>query len=158
MSTLKALKHAQQNAVRQQAVLDELDALVKSIDRSEKMIRELKAEVASVNIQHQSRATTREDIAYLEDLLRCAKTKLVWEKQMTALQRRIPVILGEVSALMNDSVNAPGNAVREAMTHSLQAVQAAMQRLEHAKIDDQKESGPAGENPQLGREIERGAD
>ena len=80
MSTLKALKQAQHNAVRQQAVLNELEALVKSIDRSEKMIRELKAEVAAVNVQHQSRATTRDDIAYLEDLLRCAKTKLVWEK------------------------------------------------------------------------------
>ena len=66
MSTLKALKQAQHNAVRQQAVLNELEALVKSIDRSEKMIRGLKAEVAAVNIQHQSRATTRDDIAYLK--------------------------------------------------------------------------------------------
>ena len=76
---------------------------------------------------------------------------------MTALQRRIPLILAEVSGLMKDSQNAPGDSVREAMTHSLQAVQAAMQRLELAKVDDQNESGPAGKTPRLGREIVDGA-
>ena len=135
MSSLKALKLAQKSAIRQREVLGELEALVKSIDRGEKMITDLKAELEAVNLQHQNRTSTREDIAYLEDLLRCAKKKLVWEKQMGTLKTRTPEVLAQVSAIMNDALNPPGDETRLAFMELLQAVQGAMQRLEQAKVE-----------------------
>jgi predicted RND superfamily exporter protein len=135
MSTIKAIKLAQKSAIRQREVLAELESLVKSIDRGEKMITDLKGELDAVNEQHRDRKSTREDIAYLEDLLRCAKKKLVWEKQMSTLKTRTPEVLAQVSAVMNDAQNPPADATRVAFMELLQAVQSAMQRLEQAKVE-----------------------
>jgi hypothetical protein len=136
MFSRKTLKLAQKSVARQQEVIAGLEALVKSIDRGEQMATALKTEMEAVMARHEHRTSTREDIAYLEDLLRCAKKKLVWEKQMTALQKRTPAILAEVTQLMNDSANPPLEEARLRIMHSLQAVQGAMERLETAKITD----------------------
>ncbi|RYD62038.1 MAG: hypothetical protein EOP84_35005 [Verrucomicrobiaceae bacterium] len=125
---------AQKSALLQREVLEELDSLVKSIDRSEKMITELKAEMEEVNAKHQERKTTRDDIAYLEDLLACAKKKLAWEKLLESLQKRTPILLQKVSQVINDPQNPPADQVRGSILQSLQGVQAAMERLEQAKI------------------------
>jgi hypothetical protein len=125
---------AQKSALLQREVLEELESLVKSIDRSEKMITELKSEMEEVNAKHRERKTTRDDIAYLEDLLTCAKKKLAWEKLLESLQKRTPAVLQKVSQVINDPQNPPAEQIRAGILQSLQGVQAAMERLEQAKI------------------------
>lgn len=134
MASSKALKLAHKSALLQRDLLVELGSLVKSIERGEKMISELKEELEAVNLTHQNRRTTREDIAYLEDLLRCAKKKLAWEKQMEALSRRTPSVLAQVTGVMNDTRNPPAEETRSHVLASLQKVQDAMERLEKAKV------------------------
>jgi hypothetical protein len=131
----KAYKLLQKSIAQQREILAELDTLVKSIDRGEKMIMELKAEVEEVNHKHQDRKTTRDDVAYLEDLLRCAKKKLAWEKHMEGLGKRTPAVLVKVSAAMNDTAYPPSDEIRAQLVQSLQTVEASMKRLELAKVD-----------------------
>ncbi|HTD87514.1 MAG TPA: hypothetical protein VK850_13125, partial [Candidatus Binatia bacterium] len=90
MSSLKQLKAEQKNAGHQLEVVRELETLVKDIERAENTITTLRTELEEVNDQHKDRKSTREDIAYLTDLLRCANKKLAWEKQIGSLQKRTP--------------------------------------------------------------------
>ena len=48
-----------------------------------------------MNLKHKSQSTTRENIEYLEDLLKCAKKKLAWEKQMENVAKRTPIVLAQ---------------------------------------------------------------
>src|SRR6187200_3386956 len=128
MSSLKQLKMAQKVAVQQQQVVGELDGLVKDIDRCEKTIVELNTELQAVNVKHQGRKSTRDDIAYLSDLLRCANRKLAWEKQVASLQKRTPGILERMANLMNDPTAPADEQTRGAILRGLQQVQAAMER------------------------------
>jgi hypothetical protein len=134
VSTLKDFKLAEKRAAEQREVVSELNVLVKDIERCEKTITDLKAELLAVNEKHKERNSTREDIAYLEDLLKCAKKKLAWEKQMESLQKRTPDILKRMSAMIEDPQFPPEAEVRAAMLQSLQAVQAAMERLDQVKV------------------------
>ena len=135
MSSLKQLKAEQKIAGQQLEVIRELETLVKDIERAENTITTLKAELEEVNVKHQGRKTTRDDIAYLTDLLRCANKKLAWEKQIASLQKRTPVIMEHMTKLINDP-SAPGdNSARTAMLACLQKVQAAMERLQGVKVD-----------------------
>ena len=93
MSSLKQLRTEQKLAGQQLEVLHELETLVKDIERAENTITTLKAELEEVNVKHQGRTTTRDDIAYLTDLVRCANKKLAWEKQIASLQKRTPDIM-----------------------------------------------------------------
>src|SRR4051812_4078578 len=133
MSSLKQIKQAQKVAVQQQQLIGELDTLVKDIERSEKTIVDLKSDLEIVNTKHQNRNSTREDIAYLTDLLKCANRKLAWEKQMASLQKRTPELLDSMTKLVND----PGSPLEEqtssAIITALQRVQSAMQRLQNVK-------------------------
>jgi len=135
MSSLKQFKLAEKNAARQQQVIAELDALVKDIERCEKTILDLKGELEAVNRKHQARKTTREDIAYLEDLLKCAHKKLTWEKHIASLKKRTPDVLQRMAALINDPQTPPNEEIRAGMLRALQRVQAAMERLENVKVD-----------------------
>jgi hypothetical protein len=135
MSSVKQIKAEQKIAGQQLEVIRELETLVKDIERAENTISTLKAELEQVNVKHGGRTTTREDIAYLTDLLRCANKKLAWEKQIASLQKRTPDIMERMAKLINDP-QAPGdNAARTAMLGSLQKVQAAMERLQGVKVD-----------------------
>jgi chromosome segregation ATPase len=135
MSSLKQLKTEQKLAGQQLQVIQELQTLVKDIERAENTITTLKTELEAVNVKHQGRKTTRDDIAYLTDLLKCANKKLAWEKQIASLQKRTPAIMERMEKLINDP-SAPGdNAPRQAMLASLQKVQAAMERLQGVKVD-----------------------
>jgi chromosome segregation ATPase len=135
MSSLKQLKTEQKIAGQQLEVIRELEKLVQDIERAENTITTLKAELEEVNVKHQARKTTREDIAYLNDLLKCAHKKLAWEKQIASLQKRTPAIMEHMAKLINDP-SAPGdNAARTAMLASLQKVQAAMERLQGVKVE-----------------------
>ena len=124
----------EKNAAHQQGVIAELNALTKDIERCEKTIESLKGELEAINSKHKERRTTREDIDYLTALLKCANRKLVWEKQIASLQKRLPATLEKMSKLMNDPLAAPDEQLRVQMLGSLQAVQAAMERLQSAKI------------------------
>ena len=117
-------------------MLEELSGLVKSIERAETLLAELKGETDEMNATHQHRRTTREDIAYLEDLLKCAKKKLAWEKQMETVAKRTPEVLAKVSTAMNDATNPPEPEIRIQVLDLLQVVQDAMSRLDAAKMAD----------------------
>jgi hypothetical protein len=133
--SLNRLKLEKKGLARQQQVILAVNTLVDDIGRCEKTITELKTELEAVNVKHQGRRTTRDDIAYLTDLLECAKKKLNWEKHMASLQKRTPEILQEMSALINDPKNPPPDQVRAEMLRALQGVQAAMEQLHGVKVD-----------------------
>src|SRR3954469_9223775 len=133
MSSLKNLKLAQKAANEQRQVLLELQTLVNDIERCEKTILALNQELQAVNSKYQGRRTTREDVGYLSDLLECAKKKLAWEKHIASLQKRTPTVLEKMSKLIHDPQNPPSEESRAAMLASLQAVQAAMERLQNVK-------------------------
>lgn len=122
----------------QAEALSELEALVKSIERAEFLLADLKRDTEAMNAKHQRDRprTTREDIAYLEDLLKCARKKLAWESQMEKLATRTPEVLATVSSVMNDAQNPPPDQLRQDVLGLLQKVQAAMGRLDAAKSAD----------------------
>jgi len=134
MRTGKALKLGRKSVHLQKEVLEELDSLTRSVARAEKLILDLKEEMEAVGAKHQNRTTTRDDIAYLEDLLRCAKKKLAWENLMEGLGKRTPSLLQKVSAIMSDEQNPPTDEVRAGIMQALQSIQSAMERLDQAKV------------------------
>ena len=136
MASNRAKKLLRKSTLLQGEMLEELSGLVKSIERAETLLMELKRETEEMNARHQNRRTTREDIAYLEELLKCAKKKLAWEKQMEGVAKRTPEVLAKVSTAMNDTANPPEPGVRATVLEFLQTVQAAMNRLDAAKSAD----------------------
>jgi hypothetical protein len=134
MATTKQLKEAQRVAFQQKGIIGELQVLVKDIDRCEKTIIALKAEMESVNAKHADRKTTEDDVHFLEDLLACAKKKLVWEKQLASVQKRTPDLMKRVEAVVNHPESNPDEQTREALMGSLNAVKAGIQRLSDAKM------------------------
>lgn len=134
MRTGKALKLGRKSVHLQKEVLEELDSLTRSVARAEKLILDLKDEMEAVGAKHQNRTTTKDDIAYLEDLLRCAKKKLAWENLMEGLGKRTPSLLQKVSAIMSDEQNPPTDEVRTGIMQALQSIQSAMERLDRAKV------------------------
>jgi chromosome segregation ATPase len=125
----------ERSAAQQRQVISEINSLVKDIERCEKTITDLKTELEAVNEKHKNRRTTREDIDYLTDLLKCANKKLTWEKHMASLQKRTPLILEKMSRLLNDPKVPPADETRAAMLNALQGVQAAMERLQAVKVN-----------------------
>jgi hypothetical protein len=134
MLSLKQLKFAEKAVAQQQQVILELATLVKDIERCDKTITTLKTELEEVNTKHQNRTTTRDDIAYLTDLLKCANKKLAWEKQMASLQKRTPALLERMTKLINDPQAPPSDEMRAQMLHALQTLQAAMEKLQAVKV------------------------
>ncbi len=134
----KAKRLLRQSTLRQSEVVAELEALTKGIERAETLLAELKRDTEAMNAKHQRDCprTTREDIAYLEDLLKCARKKLAWETQMEKLATRTPEVLASVSAVMNDAHNPPPDPLRLSVVELLQKVQTAMGRLNAAKTAD----------------------
>ncbi len=135
MTPGKARRLARKAALRQLEVVESLEALANSIGKADTMINELKEQMEAVNAKHADRKTTADDIAYLEDLLRCARKKLTWEQQMAKLSKRIPEVLETVSAVMNDPEAAPSEETRAAVVQLLQKVHHSMASLEKAKGD-----------------------
>jgi len=137
MTSIKDLKNEQKSLLQQQQVVAELNALVKDIERSEKTILDLQVELNAVNTKYPSPRTTRQDVAYLTDLLKCANKKLAWEKQIASMQKRTPATLQKMSQLLNDEKNPPADAMRVEMLKALQGVQAAMERLQGMKTNEE---------------------
>jgi uncharacterized protein YoxC len=135
MISSRQLKLEDKSVIRQNELLEDLQALARDIERCEYMISELKTELEEVNSKFQGSRDTRRDIDYLTALLACAKKKLAWEKQMASLQKRTPEILDRMKVLMNDPKAPPTEQMRDAMLKSLQQVQATMERLQTVKPD-----------------------
>jgi len=134
MATPRELKLEQKVGFQQKQIISELQALVKDIERCEATIHALKIELEEVNKRHANRQGTQEDIHYLEDILKCARKKLVWEKQMASLQKRTPDLMSRVETVVNHPQSNPDESTRTSMMESLKNVQAAMQRLQGVKI------------------------
>jgi hypothetical protein len=130
MSSLKQLKLAGKTAAEQKRVILELNHLIDDIARCEKTINELQQELAAVNTKYPAQRTTRQDIDFLTDLLKCANKKLVWEKHIASLQKRIPPLLESMSRVMTDPVNPPAEETKAEMLRVLQGVQSAMEKLQ----------------------------
>jgi hypothetical protein len=142
MTSIKDLKLAEKSLMQQQQVVSELNTLVKDIERSEKIILDLQTELHAVNTKYPAPRTTRQDIAYLTDLLKCANKKLAWEKQIASMQKRTPATLQKMAQLLNDEKNPPADAMRVQMLQALQGVQAAMQRLQGIKTNEVENAEP----------------
>jgi hypothetical protein len=136
MASNRVKKLLHKSALLQTEALEDLHALVKGIERAEVLLFELKQDTEAMNARHQHRRTTREDIAYLEELLKCAKKKLAWENQMEKLATNTPDVLAKVSTVMNDTINPPADQLRLNVLELLKTVQAAMSRLDAAKAAD----------------------
>jgi hypothetical protein len=134
MSTSRQIKEEQRVTGLQKGVVGELQALVKDIERCEKTVQGLKTELQAINERHANRTTTQDDISYLEDLLACARKKLVWEKQIGSLQKRTPELMQSVEELVNHPNSNPDEETRNALMASLTEVQASMRRLNEIKI------------------------
>ena len=135
MQSIKDLKLAEKSVVLQQQVVSELNTLVRDIERAEKTILDLQTELAAVNSRYPSPRTTRQDIGYLTDLLKCANKKLAWERQIASMQKRTPATLEKMALLLNDQKNPPTDTMRVQMLQALQGVQAAMARLQNMKTE-----------------------
>ena len=133
MQSIKDLKLAAKSVELQQQVVTELNTLVRDIERCEKTIVDLQGELNDVNAKYPTPRTTRQDIAYLTDLLKCANKKLGWEKQIASMQKRTPTTLEHMARLLNDPKNPPADEMRANMLRALQGVQAAMERLQNMK-------------------------
>lgn len=135
MQSIKDLKLAEKSVALQREVISELNTLVSSIERCEKTVVDLQNELVAVNAKYPSPRTTRQDISYLTDLLKCANKKLAWEKQIASMQKRTPATLERMTQLLNDPKNPPADEMRAEMLRALQGVQAAMERLQGMKVD-----------------------
>jgi len=135
MASIKDLKLAEKSLALQQQVVSELNTLVRDIERCEKTIVELQNELTAVNSKFPNPRTTRQDVAYLTDLLKCATKKLAWEKQIASMQKRTPGTLQKMAELLNDPKNPPADAMKVEMMRALQGVQGAMERLQSLKTE-----------------------
>ena len=140
MSSIKDLKLAEKSVWLQQQVVSELNTLVRDIERCEKTIQDLQGELTTVNAKYPSPRTTRQDIGYLTDLLKCANKKLAWEKQIASMQKRTPATLQKMAELLNDPKHPPADAMKVEMMRALQGVQGAMERLQSLKTNEEGEN------------------
>ena len=134
MATPKDLKEAERIANQQRLIIGELETLARDIERAERTIITLKEDLDQVNLKHANRQTTQDDINFLEDMLACAKRKLVWEKQMASLQKRTPDLMQRIEELVNHPQSSPDEQTRASMLGALQQVQESMKRLNAARL------------------------
>jgi hypothetical protein len=133
MSSIKQIRNAEKSLLQQQQLVLQLNRLIKDIERCDQTILTLQNELAAINSTYPSPRSTLEDVSYLTDLLKCAKKKLGWEKQIASLQKRTPIILETMSRLLNDPQNPPAPDMRAEMLRALQELQVAMERLQSLK-------------------------
>lgn len=134
MNPPKDFKLAAKIAAQQKELIVELQSIVKDIERAERTVNDLHADLQEVNVKHGNRSTTQDDINYLEELLACAKRKLVWEKHIASLQKRTPALMQRVEELVNHPLSDPDEETRRSMLEAVQNVQGALQRLNSAKL------------------------
>jgi hypothetical protein len=132
MMTMKQLRLLEKSALKERQLIEGLTAMAKDIERCETSIVDLQRELADTNAKHQGPRTTQQDIDYLSGLLTCAKKKLIWEKQIISLRKRMPLLLEQMEELLSHPQTAPAENSRAEMLQILQKVQVAMERLSMA--------------------------
>ncbi len=138
MTSIKDLKLEQKSLMQQQQVVAELNTLVKDIERSEKIILDLQTELNAVNTKYPIPRTTRQDVAYLTDLLKCANKKLAWEKQIASMQKaHARHAAKNVAVVERRKKSAHGRDARADVTGIARSAEAAMARLQELKTSEE---------------------
>jgi hypothetical protein len=124
------IQKAQLKIAERQRILAELNQLAVDVERCERTIGAVMAELNAVNTKYQGQRTTRQDVEYLTVLLDSAKKKLAWEKQIASLRKRAPALLENMTRTLDDKDYPPTEEMKAAMLRSLQIVQSALERLQ----------------------------
>jgi DNA gyrase/topoisomerase IV subunit A len=124
--------HKQQRRIasHHQEAVQELEGILKGIERSEELITSLRIEMDEVNEKYPAQRTTQQDIDFLTDLLSCAKKKLLLEKQIETLKKRVPAALERVSNVIGDRKAPPSAEMQTELLDMLKNVQHAMEHLD----------------------------
>jgi hypothetical protein len=130
MSLARQTEMAAVRAAEHRRLLAEFSQLATDVERCERTIAEAMDELNAVNAKFQGQRNTRQDVEYLTALLECAKKKLVWEKKIASLQKRAPALLEAMTRILDDQDFPPTPEIRVEMLKSLQAVQAALSKLQ----------------------------
>jgi hypothetical protein len=123
-------KQQRRSASHHQEAVEELEGVLKGIERSEDLITTLRVEMDAVNSKYPDQRTTQEDVDFLTDLLACAKKKLLLEKQIETLKKRVPAVLEQVSKVITDRKAPPSEEMQVDLLEKLRIVQQAMERLD----------------------------
>jgi hypothetical protein len=140
MSEDRYFQRGHVKAAERRKLLDELRQLAADVGRCQETITAVIAELTAVNTKFQGDRSTREEVEYLTVLLSCAKRKLAWEKQIASLQKRAPVLLENMSRVMQDQDHPPSDELKAEMLESLQKVQGALSRLQVPESDSGEDS------------------
>jgi|SRR5581483_10460196 len=132
MSADRHTQMAQVRAGERRRLLEELNQLATDIGRCEQTINAVMAQLNAVNTKYQGPRTTRQDVEYLTALLDCAKRKLAWEKDVSSMQKRAPALMESMAKMLNDPDFPPSEESKGDMLRALQAVQAALEKLQGA--------------------------
>jgi hypothetical protein len=130
MAVDRYTERANIKAAERRRIIAAVNQLAADIERCERTVGAVMAELNAVNAKYDGPRTTREEVEYLKVLLECAKKKLSWEKQIASLKRRAPAVVEKMSDIMNDTDHPPSDELKVEMLQVLQAVQAALKRLQ----------------------------
>jgi hypothetical protein len=124
--------HKQQRRIasHHQEAVEELEGILKGIERSEELITSLRIEMDAVNEKYPAQRTTQQDVDFLTDLLACAKKRLLLEKQIENLKKRVPAVLERVSKVITDRKAPPSAEMQNGLLEMLTRVQHAMEHLD----------------------------
>lgn len=125
-------KQQRRSAAHHDEAVQELEGILKGIERSEQIVVSLRDEMEDVNRKYPAERTTQEDVDFLTDLLACARKKLLLEKQIEVLKRRVPAALERVSQTVTDAKAPPTPEMQCDLLDKLKTVQQAMERLDSA--------------------------
>jgi hypothetical protein len=123
-------KQQRRSASHHQEAVEELEGVLKGIERSEGLITSLRVEMDAVTGKYPAERTTQQDVDFLTDLLACAKKKLLLEKQIETLKKRVPAVLEQVSKVITDREAPPSEEMQVDLLEKLKIVQQAMERLD----------------------------
>jgi hypothetical protein len=125
-------KQQRRSAAQHQEAVQDLEGILKGIARGEELLTSLRVEMDEVNRKYPAQRTTQEDVDFLTDLLACAKKKLLLEKQIESLKKRVPAVLESVSNFITDPQSPPSPEMQDELLEMLKNVQQAMERLDAA--------------------------
>jgi hypothetical protein len=125
-------KQQRRSAAHHQEAVQDLEGILKGIARGEELLTSLRVEMDEVNRKYPAQRTTQEDVDFLTDLLACAKKKLLLEKQIESLKKRVPAVLESVSNFITDPQSPPSPEMQDELLEMLKNVQQAMERLDAA--------------------------
>jgi hypothetical protein len=132
MSVNRYHEAANIKAAERRRVLTEVQQLAESIERCEKTIAAVMADLQIINTKYQGTRTTQQEVEFLKVLLDCAKRKLAWEKQIASLKKRAPALVEALTGVMSDKDHPPSDELQTQMLRALQLIQSALQRLQAA--------------------------